>query len=376
MSFKFLHSADWHIGKTYGGFDADQAVVLRQARLETVATLGHLATQHDISHVLVAGDVFDAPGLEDAVVRALLVRLGQFEQVTWHLLPGNHDPATPRGIWDGVVRRGVPGNVSLHLEAVPTEIAPGVMLLPAPCLAKKSEIDLTAWMDTAETPAGMIRIGLAHGGVIGFDTSEDSDGGLISPTRAQDARLDYLALGDWHGCKQVSAACWYSGTPEPDKFPRNEPGYVIIVEIDDAGTAPIVTPFTTRKFTWQEEALTLSSVDDLDGIRDVVRQLGVAAQLHLIKLSLSGQVTLSDRTAIADRIEDLAAQVHVLKADLKDLKVVTTETDLQTIGEGELRDVADRLRLRAEDPTNPEARIAALALQKLFIASRSAGGAA
>ena len=27
-------------------------------------------------------------------------------------------------------------------------------------------------------------------------------------------QLDYVALGDWHGLKQVNARSWYSGTPE------------------------------------------------------------------------------------------------------------------------------------------------------------------
>lgn len=378
MSFKFLHSADWHIGKTYGGFDTDQAAVLRKARLDAVATLANEAGCQGISHILIAGDVFDSPDLDDRVVRTLITQLGQQDHVTWHLLPGNHDPVEHHGqkIWKRVERVGKPDNVVVHLNAEPIEISSGVWLLPAPCLVKHSDADLTAWMDAAETPAGAIRIGLAHGGVIGFDASEESGGGLISQTRARDARLDYLALGDWHGVKMVTNACWYAGTPEPDKFPRNEPGHALIVEIPEAGGEPIVTQVTTRTFTWHEQAVTVASPDDLNDVMRRVQQLGAEAQSYLLKIVVSGEVTLSDRTTIADQVESLAAHVFLLEPNLKDLKVVTTETDLETIGEGELRDVADRLRLRAEDPTNPEARIAALALQKLFIASRSAGGAA
>lgn len=374
MGFTFLHSADWHIGKPYGSFDDEQAAVLRQARMEMVTTLAGVAAQHDIEHVLVAGDVFDGPGLATSVVRALLARLGQFDRVTWHLLPGNHDPASSRGIWERARQLGIPSNVIVHLVGEPFEIVPGVMLMPAPLLAKKTDVDPTTWMDNAGTPAGAIRIGLAHGGVIGFDTNEESGGGggLIAPTRATDAGLNYLALGDWHGVKQVNNRCWYSGTPEPDKFPRNEPGNALVVNIAGPNAEPVVTSVVTRKFTWQTDTVSVSLAADLDVVEDDIRKLGAGAQQHLRELKLEGEVTLSERTAIEDRLEQLAAEVFLLEARLDGLSVVATNTDLESLGDGELRTVAERLQARADDAANPEAGIAMLALQKLFAASRSA----
>jgi len=44
---------------------------------------------------------------------------------------------------------------------------------------------------------------------------------MISDTRADEGHLDYLALGDWHSCKEVAPRTWYAGTPEPDDFDQD-----------------------------------------------------------------------------------------------------------------------------------------------------------
>ena len=102
-------------------------------------------------------------------------------------------------------------------------------------------------MDGAATPEGALRIGLAHGAIQSF--SEDGGGlDIIAPDRAIRAGLDYLALGDWHGTRQVDARCWYAGTPETDRFKANDSGQALLVELDAAGALPRVTPVVTGRF--------------------------------------------------------------------------------------------------------------------------------
>ena len=69
MTFRLLHSADWHIGKVFGGFPSDIAALLREARLNAVTRLAEAARAHGAQHIVVAGDVFDSPGLPDRVLR-------------------------------------------------------------------------------------------------------------------------------------------------------------------------------------------------------------------------------------------------------------------------------------------------------------------
>ena len=110
--------------------------------------------------------------------------------------------------------RDAPPNVRPLLSPEPVEIAPGAVLLPAPCTQRRPGRDLTAGMAETATPAGALRIGLAHGAVQSF--SEDGNPALIPPDRAETAGLAFLALGDWHGQLGIGPRTWYAGTPEAE----------------------------------------------------------------------------------------------------------------------------------------------------------------
>ena len=91
---------------------------MRQARLAAIERLGELARAHGAGHVLVAGDAYDSEAPSPITLRAPIERMKLFPEVHWHLLPGNHDPHRPEGIWDRITQLGLPGHIHLHL--VPT----------------------------------------------------------------------------------------------------------------------------------------------------------------------------------------------------------------------------------------------------------------
>ncbi len=77
----------------------------------------------------------------------------QHASLRWHVLPGNHDPHRPQGLWDRARALGLPANVMLHLEAKPFR-AGDAAILPAPLLRTSETRDLTGWMDQSETEPG------------------------------------------------------------------------------------------------------------------------------------------------------------------------------------------------------------------------------
>src|SRR5271155_5500897 len=232
-AMKFIHTADWQIGKVFKQF-GDKEERLRRARLVAIENIGRAAVEENITHVLVAGDVYDSHAPTEVTLRTPLERIKLFPSIQWHLLPGNHDPHQPQGIWERVARAGLPPNVHLHLEPRPVPLGNEATLLPAP-LTRKSEVnDITAWMDAAETGTGLIRIGLAHGNIVGFGSRGEANN-PIDPTRPAKAKLDYFALGDWHGTTQIGPAAWYAGTPEPDRAGSQEQGTALIVEVPAQG---------------------------------------------------------------------------------------------------------------------------------------------
>src|SRR5262245_26235462 len=96
---RFVHSADWQIGKVFKQFGAKEES-LRHARLTAVERLGEFAAANGARHILVAGDVYDSDAPSPITLRAPIERMKPFVDVHWHLLPGNHDPHRPEGVWD------------------------------------------------------------------------------------------------------------------------------------------------------------------------------------------------------------------------------------------------------------------------------------
>ena len=374
MRFAFLHTADWQIGKRFGAFPAEKGAVLRDQRLQAVDRLAEAGIAAGASAVLVAGDVFDGETVPDELTGRLLSRLKAYPKLTWHLLPGNHDPARAGSVWDAIMAGGVPANVRVHLEPRPAELAPGVVLLPAPLTAKSTSRDPTAWMDAAATPAGTLRIGLAHGSVQGFGSGGDANVQL-DPARAKSAGLAYLALGDWHGATRISDRVWYSGTPEPDGFRDNDPGNVLLVEIDGAA-APKVARVPTAHFTWTRRAYKTDSAAALAPLEAEVARLGSAASRCLMALELEGLVSLAELARIEERLGRLAPQLFHLAPDLTRLNAYAAEADIEALNSAVLAGVAQKLRAACERGGG-EAAVANRALRRLFALARQAeaGGA-
>ena len=102
-------------------------------------------------------------------------------------------------------------------------------------------------MDDVNLPEGLIRVGLAHGTVRGFGSDDKDVPNFIAPDRPARAGLSYLALGDWHGQKEINDRCWYSGTPEVDAFDVIDGGQALLVHIEGPRAVPAVTPIPTGK---------------------------------------------------------------------------------------------------------------------------------
>ena len=164
--------------------------------LEAITRVGNLADEYDVRHVLVAGDVYDHATPSPHTRHQVVEWMRAHASVHWHLLPGNHDSYQPNGLWDQLRRRGLPDNIHAYTEPRAAIIEQDIaVLLPAPLRHRRTLSAPTAWMEDRDSGPGLIRIGLAHGAVYGFDTDEDQRANPIDPERPQLARLDYLALG-------------------------------------------------------------------------------------------------------------------------------------------------------------------------------------
>lgn len=367
---KFIHTSDWQLGKPFGKAPVDARAALQEARLDVIEAIATVARAQGTAFVLVAGDVFDAPEPGDRVVRQALTRMSAAADLCWILLPGNHDPARPDGLWSRLAGEA-PSNVVTATEPTPIELDDKVFVLPAPLTFKRTLQDPTAWFDAAETPAGARRLGLAHGSIQDFGVGETATN-QIAPDRARRAGLDYLALGDWHGRRQIDARTMYSGTPEPDDFGREHSGEVLLVELGSATSTPTVTPISVGRYRWISETWTLSAASDLDAH---LTALATGRDLKdvVARIALAGLLTLGERVAVRDRLESrLAHELRWLDLLQAGLFARPTDNDLAEIdAQGVLRETAERLRAMAAEPGSQGVRAMA-ALERLYVEHQKA----
>ena len=224
-------------------------------------------------------------------------------------------------------------------------------------------------MASCATTEGHLRIGLAHGGVVTFG-SEDDGAEIIPPDRAKSARLDYLALGDWHGLKQIGERTFYSGTPELDRFKHTGRGACLAVTLAGPGAAPQVTTIQTGQFEWRESPLALTPEQDaVAALKMLLPAEGEARRDILLKVRATGWVRLPERNALRRAAEAVAPEFWHFEFDDADLATECRLDDLDSIAtSGALRLTAEALRHEAEDAaTNPRERaIAAAALTRLY----------
>jgi hypothetical protein len=377
---RFLHTADWQIGRAFRMVEGDAAALLRQARVDAIDRIGTLAVAEGASFVVVAGDVFDVEGMSNTALRAPVARMARFPQVTWYLLPGNHDPDRREGIWDRLARLDLPPNVRSVREAEPVSVGENAFLLPCPLTARAVADDPTAWMSQAETPPGAIRIGLAHGSIREFGGSETSLRAPLDPDRADKAGLSYLALGDWHRALRINARTWYSGTPEPDGFPsvgEVAVGQVLSVAVAGPAALPEVKPLVSGLYRWAEQEADLHEAADIEALESLACGLDDDPGRLYLRLRVRGALSLADRAAFDTRIgEALRAAVLALELNDDALAGEPDADDLDAIDKpgGVLRVAAETLAELADNGQSPEAPAARRALAMLFGYTRAGAG--
>ena len=329
--------------KAFGNFPPETATLLQDARRAAVRSLGEAAVAADASAVLIAGDLYEKQQISQPTIARAIENMRAFERLQWHLMPGNHDHYREDGLWDRIARAQLPKNATLHTNPGATQIAEDdglpVYLLPAPLRYTSSADDLSTYMDSEATPEGAIRIGVAHGSVQGFG-SEGEVSNYVAPNRADTAGLSYLAMGDWHRQMKINDRCWYSGTPEPDRFklPPNAAtslcngGAALLVEITAARMVPVVKPVATGCYKWHMVEKTVVDDAQIELFEQELRALDKDLGKIVLDLRVSGALSLAGRKAFEDRIvQSLGAALRALRFDEAGLVLSPTDQDLDEL---------------------------------------------
>jgi DNA repair exonuclease SbcCD nuclease subunit len=391
MSIRFIHTADWQLGKNFDRVtEPDKQARLRQERITAIARIGDVAREREAQFILVAGDLFDSPTATKETVAEALSAIGKLG-IPVIAIPGNHDHGGPAGLWEQEFFRSqqpqLAPNFTILLAPAPHEVA-SAWVLPCPLLRRSESTDTTAWIREpgALDPCNddKPRILLAHGSTQAFgsrDSYDDEEGdssatNLINLDRLPAGAVDYVALGDWHGTKEIKPWAWYSGTPEHDRFNKggdHDPGNILLVDVA-RGSAPRVENIKIPGIGWHSLSFDFSADTSLEILQQRVSDLiETRSGQDLLQLDLAGSLGLDAAAKLAAYLEDLKARLLRLK--LRDHSTVApTEEEIAGLttqsNDPLIKRVAARLvdESRGNDETAATARVA---LRELYTATRS-----
>ena len=317
---RILHTADWQIGKPYRWIENSQKQArLQQERVDAVLRIADVASQENVDLVLVAGDLFDSSTVAAAVVMEVLEAVGSIPSPVV-VIPGNHDHGGAGGIWrrDDLRRQMQQraGNLQLLDKPEPVDVA-GVTLLPCPLQRQRNSQSPSLWLDQlnwTQLDPVKPRVVLAHGSVQGFG-GEGQVNQLCLESLPRD-QIDYIALGDWHALMEVDRRTWYSGTPEPDRFPTGPDdlrSQVLVIDVERA-QPPTVIVKPTGRLRWHRITMTLNGDADLPRLeQQLVESVGSRVGRDLMRLELNGQLGLQGHLQLEERLALLREQLLHLR---------------------------------------------------------------
>ena len=334
---KFIHTADWQLGMTRHFLSGEAQPRYSGARLDAVRRIGELAVEESCEFVLVCGDVFESNQIDRQVLVRALDVMASAPNVTFYLLPGNHDPLDATSIYES--RRFLehqPENVVVLENSLPVPVAEGVELVASPWTSKRPLCDLVDQACALRERTEALRIVAGHGAL---DTrSPDADNpALITLARLEERieaeEIHYVALGDRHSTTNegTSGRIWYSGAPEPTDYDEIDPGNVLVVELEPGKIE--VRAHRVGTWTFKRHESHLASDADIDALEDWLASLA-DKERTIVKLSAVGQISVAQRARL-DRL--LEMQTDLLAAfepweRRTDLVVIPDGADFEALG--------------------------------------------
>jgi len=371
VALKFVHTADWHLGKDFPSFDEADRKRLTRARLEVLDRVFGLAARHQVDAVLCAGDLFDGPSpsrdwWEGLGNKLLALNWGSTRRV--FLLPGNHDPLTPTSVYapSHPFRQMLPAWVEvIEQDNQEIRLSDEAVLYASPCRSQTGQDDLAMVLPERQSSDDRIRIGMVHGSTFDMDGYQTSF--PISKDAAVRRGFDYLAIGDTHSFRRVPrdarVPTVYPSAPEPTNFGETNSGYVALVFVRRTGRKPLIRQERVARWTWRDH--TCRSLAELESLRHE------SLASHVVRLTLDmalpapGYARAEQLVREMKGTEAVHGTVGILQVDVTGLDLDVTDIELAFEGAPEvLRKTAQRLRAVTGE-RSPTARRALYHLYRL-----------
>ena len=373
---RFLHAADFHLGLRITRFDEAACNRIGEARFAALQHLREKAAELRVDFIVIAGDWFDDHSVSRTeATRAFAILEGSKGTCPVFIIPGNHDPLVPGGVWDRDPWLREQPHLRVHFLRRPEPVCvPSlpVEIFPCPLRQRRAMEDPTDWIQQHPRGNGnpTFRIGLAHGSLKVMPLPEDDH--LIRADAGDHYGLDYLALGHWHKRSVYksldgSVRAAYCGTHEPmrfsgssadsssgwssfstdgdaERFHDDGRGTALLVTIDAPESPPVVEPIEIGRLRWTAEHRDLTTEPLKDLINDYSRREN--PERTILRLELSGVVEPRGYARIEELKQIVLNRYHA--GSSLDADAVLIEPNAEQLGEvvgaGVLKRVLDRLK--------------------------------
>lgn len=354
---RVIHTADVHLDRCYAAAGASAAFGnrRRQALRDVLQGIVRRAAEWPADALLIAGDLFE----QDRVTRDTIAYLRHlFESAAplrVFIAPGNHDPAHPGSPYR---TEPWPDNVTIFTAPEWTRAdVDGTPLAVHGFGFDGPEISRNPFGRLRVPDDGRVHVAVGHGSEMG---ALPPNKGAYAPFRAEDAAPDglvYLALGHYHGVKQINGPfrtrMYYSGAPEGHDFGEPGPHYHLEVTID--GEQVQIEMALSCRTIYTVHQLDCTEFKTGQQVVDSVRELALRTpQAEVARVVLTGAPPASWRHEIP-AMRDALAQ-HFDWLDLVDALETAEDFDILARDGTALGTFVARVTEELSDTTDPARR--------------------
>lgn len=288
---KIIHCADIHLDAQMTSFlPPDKAKERRQEILQTFLRMIDYAGEHEVRHILIAGDLFDSANITAAAQNAVVAAIEGHPEIRFYFLRGNHDA---EGFPDTLEK--IPENLRLFGDTwtsygLDRDRNMRIVLTGAELTEENRE----ALWNSLYPDMRHVNIVMLHGAAEEYESKDRAEG--IPLGRLKGRGIDYLALGHYHGYREGKldprGRYCYAGCLEGRGFDECGLHGFVLLDIDDETyhiTSEFV-PFAKRTVLEVPVDVTgcASSAEMTARVRDALAES--SSPEDLVRVVLTGEV--------------------------------------------------------------------------------------
>ncbi len=308
---KLIHCADLHLDSSLtANLEKEKAGERNRELLRNWERLSDYAVTNGISHILVAGDLFDKKSIRAMVRNTVLDVMKSHPEITYYYLRGNHDdfdlPWSPEK---------VPPNLkTFGKDWISYEPVPGVQITGGEFDGSNGR----RLYESLQLSYDDFHIVTLHGQTAEYHGPDNAENVELSALRYHN--IDYLALGHVHeyrmGELDSRGKYCYSGCLEGRGFDEcGEHGFVVL-DIDESThrfTSEFV-PFAGRRIYAEQVDVSgcMTTMEVLEKVREHLRQTSIVAE-DMLKVILTGNADVSAERDVNYILSALADDYYFVK---------------------------------------------------------------